>query len=206
VKSKLFSALLTATALTHAVAVFADAIDMNDPRRTVGREENVRVDAQLVRDTVTPGTPIGVTYQIENLSDAPVAIADRVAEATYDADTYTITVAIGSEIPQDGKMPRITTIAPGEKKVFRTGATPALHGAATRGAFSAPRYVQVKVSILRDLAAFAPVKPEQTLSDAQFDRWLEANDSIFLNAVPVRFSARRSTGFVGADQRGSAGF
>ena len=202
-KSKLFSALLTATALTHAVAVFADAIDMNDPRRTVGREENVRVDAQLVRDTVTPGTPIGVTYQIENLSDAPVAIADRVAEATYDADTYTITVAIGSEIPQDGKMPRITTIAPGEKKVFRAGVTPML-GATTRSPMAVPRYVQVKVSILRDLAPFAKVGASATLSDELFDKWFEANDTIFLNSIPVRFSTRRSSnGFVAADQRGS---
>jgi hypothetical protein len=204
VKSKFFS-LLTAIALTEAAA-FAGAINMDDPRRTVGREDDVRVDAQLIQDTVTAGSPIGITYQIENLSDAPVAIADKVAEATYDSDTYTITVAIGSEIPKDGKMPKLATIAPGEKKIFRAGATPALHSAITRGARSAPRYVQVKVSILRDMAAFSPVKPEQMLSDAQFDRWLEANDSIFLNAVPVRFAPNRATSFVAADQRGTGAF
>jgi hypothetical protein len=103
-------------------------------------------------------------------------------------------------------MPRMTTIAAGEKKVFRTGATPVLHGAASRGALSAPRYVRVKVSVLRNPEVFAPVKTEQLLSDAQFDQWLSANDSIFLNTVPVRFAARRVNGFAGADQRGTGGF
>src|SRR5687767_2506481 len=175
---------------------------MDDPRRTVGREDNVRIDAQLVQDTVSPGSVIGIAYQIENLSAAPVAVAAKVASATYDQDTRTITLSIGSEVPDDGKMPHIVTIPPGEKKVFRTGATPMLGGAAMRSPLAAPRYVQVKVSILRDLAPFAKLSTEQTLSDEQFDKWFEANDTIFLNAVPVRFSTRRSTsGFASADQR-----
>lgn len=204
--SKFFSSLLTANVLTLALPALAGSIDMDDPRRTVGREENVRIDAQLVRDTVSPGSPIGITYQIENLSAEPVAIADKVAEATYDADTLTITLAVGSEVPRDGKMPRLATIAPGEKKVFHTGATPALAGAASHSSLAPPRYVQVKVSILRDLVPFAKLRPEQVLPDELFDKWFESNDSIFLNAVPVRFSGRRSTGFMSADQSGSGGF
>jgi hypothetical protein len=203
--SKTCSAFLSAIALISALPILAGNIDMDNPRRTVGREENVRVDAQLVRDTVSPGSPIGITYQIENLSPAPVAIADKVAEATYDADTLTITLAVGSEVPRDGKMPRLATIAPGEKKVFRVGATPALAAAASHSSLAPPRYVQVKVSILRDLAPFANVPPEQLLPDDLFDKWFESNDSIFLNAVPVRFSQRRPSGFVSADQRGSGG-
>lgn len=202
--SRLFYALIAAIVLLHAAAASADSIDMDDPRRTVGREGDVRVDAQLVQDTVSPGAPIGVVYQIENLSKAPVAIADRVAHATYDADARTITVSIGSEVPQDGKMPRIVTIAPGEKKIFRTGATPVLAG--SRSPLTEPRYVQVKVSILRDVAPFATAVAAQPLSDALFDKWFEANDTIFLNTVPVRFSARHpNNGFAAADQRGNAG-
>ncbi len=204
--SKLFYALITAIVLLHAAAATADSINMDDPRRTVGREDNVRIDAQLVQDTVSPGTPIGVAYQIENLSATPVAVADKVASATYDQDTRTITLSIGSEVPDDGRMPHIVTIPPGEKKVFRTGATPMLGGAATRSPQAAPRYVQVKVSILRDLAPFAKLSSAQTLSDEQFDKWFEANDTIFLNAVPVNFSTRRSnSGFASADQRSSGG-
>ena len=216
--SKLFYALIAAIVLLHAAAATADSIDMDNPRRTVGREDDVRVDAQLVQDTVSPGSAIGIAYQIENLSSTPVAVADRVTSATYDADSRTITVAIGSEVPHDGKMPHVVTIAPGEKKVFRTGATPMLGGAASR--LAAPRFVQVKVTILRDLVPFAqliaaqaqaqqprPSRPAgQLLSDELFDNWFESNDTIFLNAVPVRFSSSRGTnGFAGADQRASGG-
>lgn len=203
--SKLFYALLGTIVLLHAAAATADSIDMDDPRRTVGREDNVRIDAQLVQDTVSPGTPIGVAYQIENLSASPVAVADKVADASYDQDSRTITVSIGSEVPDDGKMPHVVTIAPGEKKVFRAGATPMLGGAAARTALAAPRFVQIKVSILRDLAPFAEIDAAQTLSDELFDKWFEANDTIFLNSVPVRFSARRMSGFAGADQRAAGG-
>ncbi|MFL6246875.1 MAG: hypothetical protein ACJ74H_12670 [Thermoanaerobaculia bacterium] len=204
--SKLFFALLSVIVLLHAAAASADSIDMDDPRRTVGREDNVRIDAQLVQDTVSPGSPIGVAYQIENLSSAPVAVADKVADATYDQDSRTITISIGSEVPHEGKMPHVVTIAPGEKKVLRAGATPMLGGAASRAALAAPRFVQVKVSILRDVAPFAKINTAQTLSDELFDKWFEANDTIFLNAVPVRFSPRRSAnGFAAADQRAAAG-
>lgn len=213
--SRLFFALLAAIVLIHAAAASAGSIDMDDPRRVVGRENDVRVDAQLLQDTVAPGSPIGVTYQIQNLSAVPVAVADRVTNATYDADSRTITLAIGAEVPNDGRMPHVITIAPGEKKLFRTGATPALAGASIRASMAEPRYVQVKVSILRDLAPFAQLIAAQPaaghtsgvmLTDALFDQWFESNDTIFLNAVPVRYSPRAGTGhFAGADQRYASG-
>jgi hypothetical protein len=219
--SRLFYALLAAIVLIHAAAASAASIDMDDPRRTVGREDDIRIDAQLIQDTVSPGSTIGVTWQIQNLSPAPVAVADRVVATSYDPDTKTITFAIGSEVPKDGRMPHVVTIAPGETKLFRTGATPMLSGAATRSSLAPPRYVQVKVSILRDLAPFAQLIAQQQKLDARasqqqnagpvlpdelFDRWFESNDTIFLNAVPVRFSVRPATnGFAAADQRYAAG-
>ena len=207
--SRLFFPLIAAIVLIPAA--FADSIDMDDPRRTVGREDNVRVDAQLVQDTVSPGSPIGITYQIENFSSAAVAVADKVSDASYDPDSRTITVSIGSEVPSDGKMPRVVTVGPGEKKVFRTGVTPSLGAAASRSSLAPPRYVQIKVTILRNLAPFAQLIARQSgtaqaLPDDLYDRWFESNDTIFLNAVPVRFSVRRNPGgFDGADQRGNGG-
>jgi hypothetical protein len=205
--SRLFLSLIAAIVLIPS-AFAGGGIDMDDPRRTVGREDNVRVDAQLIQDTVSPGTPISITYQIENASKAPVAVADKVMDASYDQDSRTITVSIGSEVPADGKMPRVVTVAPGEKKVFRAGVTPSFGAAAARSTLAPPRYVQIKVSILRDLDPFAklitPSSAGQTLSDELFDRWFESNDTIFLNAVPVRFSAQRnSNGFAGAEHRAS---
>jgi hypothetical protein len=212
--SRIILSLIVAIILLVIVFIppaFADSIDMDNPRRTVGREDNVRVDAQLLQDTVSPGSPIGVAYQIENISEAPVAVADKVADASYDSDSQTITVSIGSEVPHDGKMPHVVTVAPGEKKIFRTGVVPALGAAATRSALAPPRYVQIKVSILRNLAPFAHLIAKQTrtaqaLPDELFDRWFESNDTILLNAVPVRFSGRKNAGgFAGADQRGFSG-
>lgn len=199
--SRLFFALLTAIFLIHAAAATAGAtIDMEDPRRVVGREDDVRIDAQLVQDTVSPGSPIGITYQIQNFTKSPVAVAHKVMDASYDMETRTITLAVGAEVPVDGNMPQIVVIAPGEKKVFRAGATPAYNVAAMRIGGSLPGYVQVKVSILRDLAPFAKTASGQTLTDAQFDSWFEANDTIFLNTVPVRFSPRRNVFDAGADK------
>jgi hypothetical protein len=216
--SRLFFALIAAIVLIHAAAASAGSIDMDDPRRTVGREDDIRIDAQLIQDTVSPGSAIGVTWQIENLGTTPVAVADRIAAATYDADTNTITFSIGSEVPHDGKMPHMITIAAGEKKLFRAGATPLL-GGAERTALSQPRFVQVKVTVMRDLAPFEKLinaqaqaaqqrrgdERSQPLPDDLFEKWFEANDTIFLNAVPVRFSPRHNMhGFASAEQRGSA--
>lgn len=198
--SRLFLAILIAIFLIHAAAATASMkIDMNDPRRVVGREDDVRIDAQLLQDTVTPGSPVAVTYQIQNFTKDPVAVAAKVTSASYDIDTRTITLAVGAEVPTDGNMPQIVVIAPGEKKVFRTGATPAYSAAAIRAGGSMPAYVQVKVSILRDINPFAGTAFGQRLSDAQFDQWFESNDTIFLNTVPVSFSPRRNLFDASAD-------
>jgi hypothetical protein len=206
--SRLFYALLATITLLHAAAASAASIDMNDPRRVVGRENDIRVDAQLLQETVSPGTVVAVNYQIQNFTAAPVAVADRVTTASYDADTATITLSIGAEVPQDGRMPHVATIAPGEKKIFRTGATPTLNAAALRTSLAAPpRYVQIKVTVLRDLTPFSALINGQQqarvapmLPDALFDKWFEANDTILLNTVPVRFSPRGNAPNMSADQ------
>ncbi len=199
--SKLFLALIASIVLIHAAAATAAGIDMNDPRRAIGHEANVRVDAQLVRDTVSPGAPIGVLYQIQNLSNSTVAIAAKVSDASYDEDTRTITLAVGSEVPPDGNMPQMVVIPPGEKKLLQASATPNLQAAALRAAFvAAPRYVRVKVAIMRDIRPFVALIEEQDgrtktpLSDELFEKWFECNDTIFLNSVPVQFVPSRPSG------------
>jgi hypothetical protein len=205
--------LLLAILMVLAAAANAGGIDMNDPRRALGREDDVRIDAQLVRDTISAGSPIGVTYQIQNLTDAPVAIADRVSDASYDVDTRTITVGIGSEVPVDGNMPHMITIAPGEKKLFRTAATPILSASAARSvAMDVPRFVQIKVTILRDLAPFSDLlarqqksSSPQPLPDALFDQWFESSDTIFLNTLPVGWTGNKPADGVDVERRGMRG-
>lgn len=206
--TKLFLAIFATIVLLPAAAAHAASIDMDDPRRALGREGDVRIDAQLVRDTITPGSPIGVTYQIQNFSKESVAIATRVADASYDEDSRTVTLTIGSEVPPDGAMPAMVLIAPGEKKTFNTAATPALSAAALRRAVgAAPRYVQVKVAVMRNVQPFLAMINAQSrarLTDAQFDKWFECNDTIFLNALPVQFEPARQTTGASAEARGGS--
>lgn len=205
------SKLVAVVSFAVSFGMYASGIDMNDPRRALGREGDVRIDAQLTTDTVSPGGPIGVTWQIQNFTESPVAVATREVDVSYDADTRTITVAIGSEVPDGGKMPLMTVVAPGEKKVFRSGAMLALGAAAMRATTGgAPRLVQVKVSILRDLDPFAtlirnqtPTAVPDTLPDELFEQWFESTDTIFLNTLPVHWSGRTQKGGDASSRTGS---
>lgn len=194
--SRMF-AVVVLTAFGTVSLSSAAGIDMKDPHRALAREGDIRIDAQLVRPEVAPGATIAVTYQVQNLSNAPIAIAARRAEATYDKETRTITFAIGAEVPSDGNMPEMTTIEPGKTKLLRAAAVPMLAASvrsADRGAF--PRYVQVKVTVMRELTPFETLIRSQAagrqttvrLSDELFERWFEANDTIFLNTIPVQWS------------------
>lgn len=208
------SRLLFAIALFSATALRGANVDMNDPRRALGREDDVRIDAQLHQDTVSPGSSVGVVYQIQNLTAKPVAIADKTADCSYDPESRTITLAIGSEIPASGSLPHMVVIAPGETKTFSVSALLRVNLPSVRSPFiSEPRYVQVKVNILRDLAPFALLLERQMktpasaimLTDAQFDQWLESNDAIFLNTIPVRYSPRSRNSVTDAERREAAG-
>lgn len=113
---------LIAVALTGvmSVAAMAARVDFNDPRRALGREDNIRVDAELEQETVAPNSPITVTYQIENLSQSTIAIADKISDVSFDPDSQTVTLSIGAEIPPR-TMPHLATINAGQKRVFTAG-------------------------------------------------------------------------------------
>jgi hypothetical protein len=211
--SRLLFAVLSAVAI-FPLAADAAHIDMADPRRALGREDDIRVDAELNQDSVASGSPISITYQVQNLSKEPVAIADKVCELTYDSDSQTITMSIGTEVPRDGTMPKLVTLAPGEKKTFTVGGV--LHVAVSdvRTPFTrSPRFVRIKVNILRGLAAFRSLIDRQAgsatpiaLNDEQFERWLENNDTIFLNEIPVQYNAAPRREMTDASrQAGSSG-
>jgi len=191
----LFLLLVFAIVILYAAGAHAAGVDMKDPRRALGREDDVRIDAQLVQDTISATSPLNVTYQVQNFTSAPVAVADKVCDISYDAESRTITMSIGSEIPADGAMPHVVLIGPGEKKVMTTGGVVHIAVPSVRSPFvSVPGYVQIKVNVLRDLGPFHELIARQTqsslpqrLSDELFDKWIEGNDTIFLNAIPVRW-------------------
>jgi hypothetical protein len=190
-----------------AVAVFllvrstahAGGVDFKDPRRALGREDNIKVDAQMLQETLSPGCPISVTYQVENLTSAPIAVADKIADATFDADSQTITVSIGAEIPEGTAMPHLTMIAPGQTRAFRIGASPQVVVADAKSPWAhVPRFVQIVVNVLRDVKPFANLIAQQAnsavappLPNDLFDTWVASVSSVELNVLPVRWSNER---------------
>jgi len=195
--SRFFSVAVSLSLLT-AAAASAARVDMKDPRRALGREDNIRVDAQLLQDAISTSTPLSVTYQIENLTGVAIGVADKVVDVSFDPDSATVTFSIGAEVPTGKNMPHVVTIVPGEKRVLTAGGT--LHVAVPhqRTPWTAvPRYVQIKVNVLKDVTPFAALLEQQAKSAGApalpgdlFDKWIDANDSVFLNSIPVRWNGR----------------
>jgi hypothetical protein len=204
------SSLFVVTVMLTASAAMAAHVDMKDPRRALGREDDVRIDAQLLQDTLQSNGPITVTYQVENLSNAAIAIADRVSDIDFDSDDATLTLTIGAEALTAKTLPHLVVIAPGQKKTFKAGGT--VHGVLNaHGPFAVvPHEVQIRVNVLRDVTAFRQAIETQQQANAvvavtndMFDHWIDSNDSIDLNALPVRWSSEPSRDSVtSADQPG----
>jgi len=191
--------LIAATTLTCTTAAFAARVDMNDPRRALALDDDIRIDAQLSDDSIGSGSSVSVTFQVQNNSRQPVALAAKVCETSYDPESQTVTVSIGSEVPSGSTMPHLSVIKPGEKRTFTTLAPMHIVLPAARSPFIGyPRYVQVKVNLLRDLAPFDALIARQRdasqplLPESLFETWLQSNDAIFLNAIPVYWKNSRS--------------
>lgn len=176
------------------------AVDMAEPRRIVGTENSVRVDAQVTGDHVAPGSYIPITYEITNQREAAIAVAEILPETSYDPDAHMFTVSIGSEVPGNELLPRLVTIAPGEKKSFSALArvvyirTPR-QADSQLGAEAAG--FRLKVNFLSDTEPFRELigikevaVANQKLADALFPLWLERNEVVYTNAVPMRWAAR----------------
>ena len=195
ISSKL-SSVAVAT-LFFAVAARAAHVDMTDPKRALGRDDDVRIDAALIQDTVSSGSPVGITYQIKNMTEQSIAIADKLCDVSYDNESRTITLSVGSEVPKGGEMPHLIVIAPGETKTMTAGAILHIPAPTARSPFvSVPQLVEIHVNVLRELAPFHSLIEQQrratapiVLTDQQFDQWLQSNDTILLNAIPVHYTA-----------------
>lgn len=188
--------MLSAVLVVFTVGCATAKVDMNEPRRVVGTENAIRFDAEIAGEEVRNGAQVPVTYVITNQRTVPIAVADLIPETSYDPETQTITVGIGSEVPGMMLLPRLLVIGPGEKKTFTTAA---------RMAFALPRLdprggapvlqLRLKLNFLGDTSGGFQALigiPEKSigdpvLADALFPLWLERNEVIYTNAVPMRW-------------------
>ena len=65
---------------------------MSEPRRVVGTESDVRIDAQVYGDRLGPSVNVPLKYDITNNRQTTILVADLLPESTYDPDTHTIYV------------------------------------------------------------------------------------------------------------------
>ena len=171
-------------------------VNMEEPRRVVGTENDVRIDAQIFGDRLSSSSNIPLKYDITNNRNQIIAVADIIPETTYDPDTQTVTVSIGSEVPGEDLLPRLIAIAPGEKKSFTTVARVNImvnHSMTPLARM--PNAMRVKVNFLEDTAQFEELvaMPQKgtynpQLADKLFPVWVERNETVYTNTVPMRWT------------------
>ncbi|MBW3565862.1 MAG: hypothetical protein KY459_14210 [Acidobacteria bacterium] len=172
-----------------------DAVDKTELARLVGREGDVRIDAQILGSNLNLGSNIGIVWEVENLRPDPIAIADIVPEASYDPDTGVVSILLGSEVPGNQLLPRLDQILSGETRTFTTsarlGVRPARMGAAG--------YVRIRLAYLANTEPFAELialeqkalrNPE--LAEQFFMPWVESIRFVTTNEVPLQWSRREA--------------
>jgi hypothetical protein len=194
--SAAFILWLAACASGGAAGPGVEGVDLNEPRRVVGTERSVRIDAQISAEEIRPGGSVPVTWTITNDRPTAIAIADLVTETSWDGEAHLFTVTIGSEVPGNELLPRLIEIAPGGRRTFNGVARLTLVGA--RRAFDPLQAgLRLKLNFLGDVAPFRQLVgieenalADAKLADALFPLWLERNEVVYTNAVPMRWETR----------------
>ncbi len=195
-------ALLLAAACNSTAPPVAAAkpgsIDMKEPRRLVGTENDVRVDAEIYGEEMIQGASLAIKYDITNQRSSPILIADLLPQTTYDPDTRLVTIDIGSEIPGEEFLPRLISIPSGGRRSFHAGAHINIHMPLNAPSSPKPRALQLRVNFLGDSAPFVKLIdiPERAVHDRElaaelFPKWVERSETVTTNALPMRWQNSR---------------
>lgn len=185
-------------ALLLAAACATAPVDLKEERRVVGTENGVRLDGLIRGDALTLMNSIPFSYDVTNERPLPIAVADIMPASTYDSESRIVTVSIGSEVPGHNLLPRLISIAPGEKKTFsgtiHVRVLPEVSG--DPFARPTPRTLQLKLNFLGDVQPFAQLVgiPQRAVSDPRladslFPLWLERNEVVLTGTVTMRWKA-----------------
>lgn len=193
--------LLLLLLLIAAACSTTQSVNMNEPRRVVGTENDVRIDAEVFGDTLSPNVSIPIKYDISNNRANTILVADLLLNATYDPETLTVTVDIGSEIPGEQFLPRLISIPSGGKKSFNGAAHVAIMQNPSSLPFAPrPNALRLRVNFLDDAQPFAQLIdiPEKAVHDpklaaAIFPKWVEKNETVVTNTLPMRWRGASAT-------------
>ena len=188
--------LLSATLFLGACATASRSspVNQNESRRVVGTDNDVRIDAEVFGDVLGATINLPLKYDVTNSRQATIAIADLVPETTYDEETRTVTISIGSEVPGATLLPHLISIKPGEKKSFSTIARVNILIPAGTPLARIPRALRLKVNFLDDTTQFEQLIAmtekglyDPKLADELFPKWLERNETVYTNTLPMRW-------------------
>lgn len=188
--------LATALLLSSCATVSKNTpVDRNEPRRVVGTDNDVRIDGEVLGDHLGAATTLPLKYDITNSRQAPIAIADLIPETTYDEETGTVTISIGSEVPGASLLPHLISINAGETKSFSSVARVNIMLPSGSAATRVPRQLRLKVNFLDDITQFEKLITmtdkglyDPRLADDLFPKWVERNQTVYTNALPMRWT------------------
>ena len=169
--------------------------DLLEARKVVGTDNDVRVDAEIYGDQLGPNTNLPVNYQVTNHRQTTILIADLIPDATYDPDTHTVTVSIGSEIPGQEFLPRLIPVRSGESRSFKTTAHVIIRAELGSPFVARPNALRVKLNFLGNAAPFQKLiaMPERAVRDPAlasqiFTKWIEGNETVTTNTLPMHWT------------------
>ena len=174
--------------------VTSKPVDMKEPRRVVGTENDVRVDAEIYGDRLSPSVTLPLKYDITNHRPTPILVADLIPESSYDPETHVVTVTIGAEIPGEQFLPRLIPIQPGERKSFTSAVRVIIVANTSSPWMPRPDALRFKINFLGDPKPFEKLIsiPEKAVHDPQlaeqlFPMWVVGNVTVITNTLPMRW-------------------